>query len=152
MQMNYPLCRRTDRDGQARSHEAASQYRASSIVRSPPAWAIHRRRLEWRPTNRELCHRAPINQAFPVLRSHNEAISSRPQNHSVHPPSIMWVWRVVKPDSSDARYAASAAISSGRPNRPIGCLAIRSARAIEEHTNRPNVPCRFLNGFPVTHV
>ncbi len=29
---------------------------------------------------------------------------------------------------------------------------MNEARAIEEHVDRPNVGCGFLNGLPVTHV
>ena len=32
-------------------------------------------------------------------------------------------WPVLKPDSDDSRYTASAPMSSGRPTRPTGCCA-----------------------------
>jgi hypothetical protein len=38
----------------------------------------------------------------------------------IQPPSMMWIWPVVKADSSLARYRASWASSSGLPRRPIG--------------------------------
>jgi hypothetical protein len=48
--------------------------------------------------------------------------------YPVHPPSTTCICPVVKADSSDARYTARAAISSGRPRRPIGCRAMKASR------------------------
>ena len=46
----------------------------------------------------------------------------------IQPPSMTWIWPVVKPDSSLARCSASAAISSGLPSLPMGWRASNSAR------------------------
>ena len=50
---------------------------------------------------------------------------------------MTWVCPVVKFDSSDAKYTANAAISSGRPSLPIGCRATKSACALAESPAEP---------------
>ncbi len=46
------------------------------------------------------------------------------------PPSMMFVVPVVNPDSSDAKYTTSAAISSALPIRPMGWRQKKAARAV----------------------
>lgn len=55
---------------------------------------------------------------------HQHAGPPPPPPHMVAPPSANSVWPVTKEAASEARKAIAAAISSGRPRRPIGTLAM----------------------------